>query len=181
MKTTNLFTILIIFIISFTACQQPEARYTQSSPEINTLKAVITDYEAENWEGFASHYADTAKIYVNSDEVFVSPTENASRLAELIKRYESYGFVEEKGDSEMVVTDDGETWVNFWGLWRATLSGSDQPIDMPVHLTARFVDGKIVKQYDYYNVEIVTKRLEEMAEAEMEASEEDGAEESEEE
>jgi hypothetical protein len=174
MRTANIFTILLIFTITFTACQQPEIRYTQSSTEIDVLKQAIADYEAANWANYASHYADTAKIYVNSDEVFLSPTENGSRLAEQIINYESYGFVKDKGDSEMVVTDKGQTWVNYWGLWRATLSGSDKPIDMPVHLTAQFIDGKIVKQYDYFNVEIVTNRLSEEAEAKMEATEEEG-------
>ena len=66
---------LILFLVTaiLISCnkekeEEKEVRYTQNSEEINTFKAAIKDYESGNWESYAKHYADTAKIYVNSTD-----------------------------------------------------------------------------------------------------------------
>ena len=60
----------------------------------------------------------------------------------------------------MVVTDDKETWVNFWGLWKGTLKSSGKVYQIPIHTTARFIDGKIVAESGYWNnSEIVSDML----------------------
>jgi ketosteroid isomerase-like protein len=57
----------------------------------------------------------------------------------------------------MVVTDKKETWVNFWGLWKGTLKSSGKVYQVPFHTTARFIEGKIVEEYGYWNnTEIMT-------------------------
>lgn len=50
--------------ILFVACKQ-EVHYMQQSPEIDTYKKVMDDYKKMNWEDYATHYADTAKIANN--------------------------------------------------------------------------------------------------------------------
>ncbi len=60
-------------------------------------------------------------------------------------------YVADEDFFEMVVTDNGETWVNFRGLWSAVLKGNGQKFLIPVHVTARFVDGKIVAEHGYWN------------------------------
>jgi len=67
------------------------------------------------------------------------------------KPLSSYSFDREKHSFEMVVTDDGETCINFWGLWKGTIEASGESFEMPVHLTSKFVDGKIVKTLGYWN------------------------------
>ena len=57
----------------------------------------------------------------------------------------------EESEYEMVVTDKGETWVNFWGLWQGRLKANNQLYEIPVHLTAQFIDGKIVKEFGYWD------------------------------
>jgi hypothetical protein len=151
MKTTKIFGLILVTLLLFSACQEQAVRYTQNSPEIDHLKAAIADYEAGNWEGYMSHYADTAKIYHNTDDKPMSPKESSEFFTDRNKNYSAYGFVKDEGDSEMVVTDEGETWVNYWGLWNGTLSANNQTLTMPVHLTAQFVDGKIVKEYGYFD------------------------------
>ncbi len=139
-------------LILFTACENnKKERYAQNSPEIDSFKAALADYEAANWEGYMSHYSDTAKIYVNSDDIFVSPADNVAIFKEQNAPLSSYGFVKDKGDIEMVVTDDGETWVNYWGVWSGTMSANNKTFVIPVHLTAEFVDGKIVKEHGYWD------------------------------
>ena len=51
----------------------------------------------------------------------------------------------------MVQTDEGEIWVNFWAVWEGTIASNREKLEMPVHLTAQFVKGKIVKEHAYYN------------------------------
>ena len=168
MKQSILLGLVLVFFIS---CQEKKAeRYTQASPEIETFKAVIADYEAGNWKGYLSHYADTAKIFQNSRDS-ITPMQSVEILKENISKYASYGFMKEEGDSEMVVTDKNDTWVNYWGVWQGTLSGNNQVLEMPVHLTAQFVGGKIVRQYGYYDRTPILDVLKAM-EAETKANQE---------
>lgn len=158
MKKLFLFPIALIIFI---ACEKKAERYTQASAEIETYKATIADYEAGNWEAWTSHYSDTAKIYHNTKDKFVSPKEMAGIFMEQNADLASYGFMKDEGDIEMVVTDEGHTWVNFWGQWQGTLKANNQVIDIPVHLTAQFVDGKIVEEYAYYdNAGLMTAMME---------------------
>ncbi|PKP14631.1 MAG: nuclear transport factor 2 family protein, partial [Bacteroidetes bacterium HGW-Bacteroidetes-23] len=51
----------------------------------------------------------------------------------------------------MVVTDDGETWVNFWGDWKGTLKATGEEYILPCAITAQFVNGKIVREVGFWN------------------------------
>lgn len=59
----------------------------------------------------------------------------------------------------MVVTDDGETWVNFWGLWKSTLKENNKVYEIPTHITARFVKGKIVREAGYWDISKILQDL----------------------
>lgn len=138
-----------------------KVRYTQDSEEINTMKAAISDYEKGNWDAMKKHYADTAQIFHNSTD--------GKRIGDIIKTHEeglqglsSYGFADEDQDYEMVLTDDGHTWVNYWGEWQGTIEGSDKKVSVPVHLTARFENGKIVREYAYWDNSIMMMAMQEM-------------------
>jgi ketosteroid isomerase-like protein len=155
-------TLIVCLLVCLTACQEKGAdRYTQSSPEIETVKAAIAAYEAGDWEGYVSHYADTAKIYHNTKDNPISPQQSAETFKQSTSGYSSYSFLKDEGDMEMVVTDEGETWVNYWGIWEGSLTANDKKFTMPVHLTLQFKDGKIVKEYGYYNqTELVLANME---------------------
>lgn len=130
--------------------ENEKTRYTQDSEEINTLKAVIQNYEDADWDKYKTHYADTAKLYYNStqsqniDQILADHQQSAEGLS-------NYQFPDEDDEYEMVVTDDGETWVNYWGEWQGTIAENDSTIEIPVHITARFVDGKIVAEHVYFD------------------------------
>lgn len=154
-----------LFIGLLAACNDPgqkeeEVRYSQKSDEINTLKAAISDYEKGNWESYRSHYADTAKVYQNSNEgrsIDEIVTTHQNEIASL----SSYNLLDDSEEYEMVVTDDGETWVNYWGDWEARLSGSNKEVLIPVHLTARFINGKIVSEHGYWDNSIMMMAMQE--------------------
>jgi len=149
--------LIIIFIISIitVSCntgdkKDEKVRYTQNSEEINTLKEAIQDYENGDWESYRTHFADTAKMYYNSNEakdinaVLASHKESISGLS-------SYEFTDGQDEYEMVVTDDEETWVNFWGDWQGTIAENNSMIEIPVHITARFIGGKVVTEHVYFD------------------------------
>lgn len=135
----------------FLGCQQAETRYTTKSPEIDVAKAVLKDYTAGNWEGWASHYADTAKISHNTLETS-STAETLEGLKQILANTSEYGFSDKNIFYEMVIDDDKERWVNFWGTWEGTLAANGQKLIIPVHLTFQFVDNKIVEEHAYYNI-----------------------------
>ena len=127
-----------------TACNQKQ-RYTQNSSEIDTLKAVLADYDNKDYTALKSYYADTAKSYINTiDNPF-----NNDQLVDYHQQndaiYSSRGFIHKDDEFEMVVTDEGDTWVNFWGDWKGTLKANGKELTLPIHLTAQFIDGKIVR------------------------------------
>ncbi len=158
--------LLIVTVALITACKNvTNERYTQNSLEIETYKNVIKDYEMANWESYKSHYADTAKIFFNVTE------KNPKSLLESIEQaksntavFSSYGFVTEENEYEMVLTDDGNTWVNFWGIWQGRLTDTNQLLEIPVHTTAQFVDGKIVKEHGYWDNSVLILAIQKIEE-----------------
>ncbi len=162
----------LAIVLSLTACQQQEKRYTQQSPEIDTYKKVIDAYSKQDWEAMATHYADTVKIMNNVTEA------NGQTLAELVQNdkddaalFSSWEYVDGESEYEMVVTDKDQTWVNFWGLWKGTLKANEKTYTIPTHLTAQFIDGKIVKEFGYWDLSKIMLDIQAMQEAEKNASE----------
>lgn len=142
----------IMTLLIVVACQNNKERYTQNAPEIETYKKALKDYEMANWEALASHYADTAKVYLNATK------KNPQSVAEMIEQdksdfvlFSSVTLVPEESEFEKVLTDKGHTWVNFWGLWQGRLKATNELFEIPVHLTARFENGKIVEEHGYWN------------------------------
>lgn len=145
--------ILIALAITFTltSCNQ-KTRYTQQSPEIDSYKKSIAAYENQNWEEVASYYADTAKIQNNVTK------ENAQTVTQMIQTnkddatlFSNIKYDPKSVEYEMVVTDAGETWVNFWGNWHGTLKANNKTYIIPVALTAQFVNGKIIREDGYWD------------------------------
>ena len=110
-------------MILFTACNEKQ-RYSQNSQEVETFKAVIKDYNDQDWDAMKAHYADTAKTYNNTIDKPTSLDEEMVIHQQGAQDFSERGFVKEEDEYEMVVTDKGETWVNFWGDWKGTLAAS---------------------------------------------------------
>ena len=143
--------ILLVFtIVLFVACQQTEQRYFAESEETNILKAGIADYESADWEKWQSHFADTAKIYVNSIDA-MSLADRVAGLKDMTKSMSSYGFDHEDEYIEMVLDKEHETWVYYWATHNGTIAGSGKELSIPVHLAVQFADGKIVEEHVYFD------------------------------
>ena len=143
---------ILIGLTSLLVASCQKQQYTQQSDEIETYKKVVEAYEKQDWKNLATHYADTAKILNNVSE------KSAQNLAQFQEQNEkdaaiftNFKYVPSESEYEMVVTDKGETWVNFWGLWRGTLKANNKVYEIPTAITARFIDGKIVRELGYWD------------------------------
>ncbi len=156
----------------FIACQQGPVRYTQKSPEIDTVKKLIANYDSKVFD--TSMYADTSKTYYNTKDNPMSPSETMDYHKQTDTNYSSRGFQKENQDYEMVVTDDGETWVNCWLNWKGTLAANSKEVSIPIHLTYQFADGKIVRELGYWDPSEIVLTLQQI-EAEAKMAEENSA------
>jgi hypothetical protein len=158
----------IVFILVFLTVSgcDTETRYAQQSSEIETVKSNIGYYVDGAWAPYEASYADGATIFFNASD------ENSASIQEIIAEQKlglaplaSYSFDREKDSYEMVLDDEGQTWVNYWGLWKGTIAASGESFEMPVHLTSQFVDGKIVKTHGYWDASALTMALTQIREA----------------
>jgi len=153
-------------LVLFTACQNQPQRYTQTSPEIETYKAGIKDYTDKNWESLMSNYADTANVFFNTSKPMLATNLPTYHQNSDIS-FSSRGFVDKGQEYEMVLTDDGKTWVNFWGTWKAILAANNKELEIPVHLTAQFLNGKIVREYGYWDSAPIVLAIQEIEATKM--------------
>lgn len=171
----NIF-LLGLAIVLIASCESNvKQRYTQQSPEIDTYKQVIANYESKNWQALAGHYADSAKILNNKTEEYAKTvTEMIEANKKSAEIFSSWSFMDNESDYEMVIIDNGETWVNFWSVWEGTLKANNKTYQIPIHTTTRFVDGKIVKELGFWDeseVVIDMMQLQQQEEAAQEPTE----------
>lgn len=157
--------LLTLAIGLFAACtSQEQVRYSSSSTEIDAFKSSVKHYLAQNWDEYRQHYADTAKFRNNvTKDNEVSLDSIIARWKEEHEMFSNIHYVASDDYFEMVITDEGETWVNFWGLWSGVLNANGQKFELPVHVTTRFENGKIVAEHGYWNsseIALVLRELE---------------------
>lgn len=149
-------------ILTFVSCQNNSKRYTQSSPEIDIVKAALNDYDYQNWDTLVTRYADTAKIYHNTRANVLTPQDLPEYYQNNDVSFSTRAFEDENREYEMIVDNQGQTWVNFWGLWKGNLTNNNREIVIPVHTTTQFIDGKIVMEYGYWDRSELILAIQEM-------------------
>ncbi|MBT8204105.1 MAG: ester cyclase [Eudoraea sp.] len=155
----NLFFIAFCAIL-FIGCQpQGPERFSTTGPEIDLVKALIADYEAGNWEAWNAKFADTVKVYHNNWNTPVSAKAAQENHQQALTQVSEYKFRDEPRFLEKIIDDDGETWVNFWGVWEGTLRSNGEVIQLPVHLTLQIADGKIVEEHGFWDSAITQNAL----------------------
>jgi hypothetical protein len=158
--------LLVGLLVLFVGCKQPEKNYFSESPEIESSKQLLGHLASYDAEAIAKIYSDSAKIYDNSLKA-ASPSEMIANMAQN-KETMDYLRVRDSADYEMVITKEGETWVNCWYVMEGKFKGSETVLTVPCHSTFQFVDGKIVKDYSYYNMSDIIaeyEKIEAMAKA----------------
>lgn len=161
MKKLFLFGLATIMLF---ACQNQPQLYFSESAEIESLKTGIKDYEAQNWEAWLAQFADTAKVYHNSNKG-ITAKESANMHKGMLSNFSSYGFSEKGSFVEMVIDKDDETWVNYWATWSGKLKENGKELEVPVHITAQYINGKIAEEYAYYDTAPMNAALSEIEKA----------------
>ncbi len=146
MRTTLLAGMAVLLFLS---CNQGPVRYTQNAPEIDTIKQLLANYDSQSYD--TSMYADSSKTYYNTKDNPLSPGEVMDYHKQNDASYSARGFEEDNQEYEKVLADNGETWVNCWVNWKGTIAATGKEIAIPAHLTYQFVEGKIVKEYGYWD------------------------------
>ncbi|MEO1032460.1 MAG: nuclear transport factor 2 family protein [Bacteroidota bacterium] len=141
--------ILGILVLCMSSCKEHKQRYFAESDETKTLEAGIVAYESGDWDKWQSHFADTAKIFVNSKEPMTIEARR-KELSSMTKAFSSYGFDKDDDFIEMVLDKDDETWVYYWGQHKGTLVNGTE-LSIPVHLAVQFTDGKITAEHIYFD------------------------------
>ncbi|GAA4270326.1 ester cyclase [Hyunsoonleella aestuarii] len=150
--------------ILFVACQNEPQRYFSESPEIESFKTSLEQYKNGEWDAWSAHFADTTKFHVNSNKG-ISLEEFKEGQHDITSNFSSYGFLDQGSFIEMVLDKDDETWVNYWATWQGTLKANDKKINIPVHITSRYIDGKVVDFYNYWDSAPLTTALAEIEKA----------------
>ncbi|MDD7885679.1 nuclear transport factor 2 family protein [Flavivirga sp. 57AJ16] len=160
--------LLLLAVILLIACQKHTQRYFAESAEIETLKSGIKAYETGDWDKWKSHFADTAKVFVNSTK----PMTIEKRLEDLkamTSAMSAYGFNHDKEYIEMVLDKEDETWVYYWAVHLGTFAANNKELAIPVHLAVQFIDGKIVEEHIYFDGTAMNSEFATIANAEVEA------------
>lgn len=161
----SIFTFLIISLLL--ACQ--DQRYTESSPEIEAYKKLIQGIEGNDYSLYQEIYSDTAKIYFNS--MYPLTWQGAMEGMKIsLEPYSQHDFGENP-EFEFVLNDKGENWLGMWTIWTGTIRANGNVLKVPIHVTAQFIDGKIVEETHYWDNQIITEALleSEMDEEELSA------------
>lgn len=155
--------LLVLVGVLFIACEKHEQRYFAESDETKTLEEGIAAYESGDWDKWRTHFADTAKIYVNSRD-HISVDDRVAQLKEMSGAFSSYGFDKDDDYIEMVIDKEMETWVYYWANHDATLQNG-KSMSIPVHLAVRFHEGKIVAEHIYFDATELNAEVAAMAAA----------------
>jgi len=150
-----------LLILAIVSCNKSQ-RYSQNSKEIDIVKATINHYDYQKWDSLVMNYADTAKVYYNTRDLFFT----AQSLPDYHKKNDSTfltrAFEDDRREYEMITDDNGKKWVNFWGIWEGNLNANNKKIEIPVHITYQFIDNKIVLEYGYWNSSELVLALQEI-------------------
>ncbi|MFD1613620.1 hypothetical protein [Gelatiniphilus marinus] len=164
MKKLILFGFIVTLMLS---CSKEPQRYYSEAPEIESIKLRVKAYEDQDWNTWKSVFIDTAQVFHNKN-TGISYLESMKRHQEMISNFSSYGFSDDKTVLEMVIDKEGNKWVNYWSVWSGKLKANGKELVIPVHLTSQFVDGKVAKEYGYYDTASITAAFIEIEAAEME-------------
>ena len=131
--------------MSVAAYGQTGTHYTDG-PIVDQMKKAVAAYNAGDWDTYRAIFADTARIHVNSPEP-ISLDERMAQLKEGAKMMDSYALVEPVYGH--IRTAEGEDWGMIWSGWQGT--AGDTEITVIVHTVTRFVDGKAVVQWGFWD------------------------------
>lgn len=131
--------------------ESPQTSYEQTfyreSPEIDLCKRMIDATLNGNWDEYPGFYADKARIWRNKAEM--TPQQLTAYLQNTHESFSEYSM--DPQFWEMVVTPEGDRWVHFWTHWLGRLEATGKMYDIPIHISMKVVNNKIVRQSEFFN------------------------------
>lgn len=153
MKTyTFLFVALGILILPCHLQSQTQKQYFENCPEIDLGKKLVKAYLDQDWETYRSCYSDTARIWQNawySSDPGNSIDQEMSATKEFVSNLANYTY--EETIWEMIINNNGDKWVHFWGKWVGKLSPDSEVLVVPVHLAFGVVADKVVYEAGFWD------------------------------
>lgn len=147
-------------IFFFGSCNQNK-QYTENSPEIDSYKKVVLDYEIRDWSDFATHYADSAKILIHvTDKDAINVTQLVASNKEDQKGFKNWKYTNKK--FLMLTKDNGETWVYFNALWQGNFIPNNKVYEIPAQINVQFLNGKIVREEGYWDISNIMSDIQKM-------------------
>ena len=119
------------------------------------IREKFADYHSGDWKAWKSRYADDAVIFYNSADTSMTVDEAVAGHVQSIVPLSHYEFREEETRVNAVLDHNGNVWVHFNGIWRATFSSTGESIAVPTSVEYLIVDGKIVEERGYWNNQIM--------------------------
>lgn len=150
----HLISLIILVLIGIYSCQeeQVQKQYFEDSPEIDIAKKAIDAYLKQDWVTYKSYYSDTAKIWDNvwsDSDPGTTIDENIEGMKASTSSLVSYSF--EESIYEMIISNDEEKYVYFWGKWTGKFTEDGDNVVVPVHIAFNVVDNKIVAEYGFWD------------------------------
>ena len=151
--------ILFLCIVLLFGCDKsvpppPEVQkqlFTESA-DIDVGKKIVEAYQNADWETYPKFYADDARVWRNKDWTSEEGMTLSEYLEDLKMGLSSVGEYQFTSSTWVgVVTDEGEHWVFFWGVWEGVNTITAKNYVIPVQISMHIVNGKINRQVDFYN------------------------------
>lgn len=143
----------LIIISVLASCTNPS--YVEKAPEIDILKSIFYSSPEDRATLFQQHYADDAQIYWNSTTP-VTWKELLIGIEESLKRFDEFQVMPSH-EIHLIKNSKGERWVAFWTAIKVRVGENEEVI--PIHVSAQFVDLKIVKEAAYWDNLLVHELL----------------------
>ncbi len=143
--------IFILPLLVLLSCEQQKKQFFTTSAEIDLVKKGNKAYIDRDWSTLRSLYADTAKIADNvwTPDKFVTPDQFIEEMKTSLADFTEIKLSDDI-EYNMIVTDDGQTWVLCWFNWIGKHKNGKE-ISTPVHLGFLMAGGKVAFQGLMYN------------------------------
>lgn len=146
--------LIVLVLIGIFSCEynQEPKQYFEASDEIDIVNKVTEAFLNQDWETYRTFYSDTAKIWENTwylTDQYISIDESIEGMKVFVSSFVNQTF--EESTLEMIITNEGEKWVYFWGNWKGKFTENGNEIVVPIHHAMLFVDGKIVSELNFFD------------------------------
>lgn len=134
----------------------------------NAEKAVLEKldaYHAGNWAAWIGHYSDDARVYYNTVSRPMTATQAAAVHERSVAPLSGYRF--QRADTTIVAatSDNGERWIYFTGVWRATFRATGESIAVPTAIRYRMAGDRIVEEHGYWDNGLISGAYQRAADA----------------